>query len=243
MRTPFLAVLIVCLLAGGALAQDKGDVLDRKTLDEIVFRSLRDLVNNRGADLYNSGDANGCYRLYEGGLIILRPLLDHRPELQKAIDTGLADAEKHPMVSRKAFVLRGVIDNIRSEVNPRKGTTLWQRLGGEDNVTKVVDDLVAAAAADPKVDFFRGDKFKDKVDVAKLKKLLVAQISSVSNGPYQYDGRDMKTVHKGMGITDAQFDALAGHVRKALEKNGAKAEDVDAVLKVIGGTRKDIVEK
>ena len=38
--------------------------------------------------------------------------------------------------------------------------TLWDRLGGEAGVSKVVDDFVAAAATDPKVDFSRGGKYK-----------------------------------------------------------------------------------
>ena len=47
---------------------------------------------------------------------------------------------------------------------------------------------------------------------------------------------------KGMGITAAQFDAIAADLKKALEQNGAKPADVDVVLKAVEGTRKDIVE-
>src|SRR5262249_34081513 len=126
---------------------------------------------------------------------------------------------------------------------PPKDTTLWERLGGESNVKKVVNEFVAAAAKDPKVDFFRGGKFPlDEAGVAKLKKLLIEQISSVSGGPYKYTGRTMKEVHKGMGITDAQFDALAGHLKKALEVTCATPDGAKAVMDVIGSTRKDIVE-
>jgi hemoglobin len=125
-----------------------------------------------------------------------------------------------------------------------KTATLWERLGGETNVRKVVNDFVTAAANDPKVDFDRGGKYKlDAAAVAHLKQLLVEQISSVSGGPLKYSGRDMKEVHKGMGITDEQFDALAAHLKKALEMNNAKPADVDAVMRVVGSTRKDIVEK
>jgi hypothetical protein len=75
---------------------------------------------NRGADLYNRDDFAGCYRLYEGNLMTMRPLLDHRPDLQKAITTALASAERDPQVFRRAFTLRTVMDKIRSELNPRK---------------------------------------------------------------------------------------------------------------------------
>jgi hemoglobin len=122
--------------------------------------------------------------------------------------------------------------------------TLWDRLGGEKNVRKVIDDFVALAAPDPNVDFFRGGKFPlDAAGVAKLKQLLVEQVSAVSGGPFKYSGRSMEETHKGMNITQAQFLALAGHLKTAMEKNGAKPADVQAVLGVIGGTAKDIVGK
>ena len=46
-----------------------------------------------------------------------------------------------------------------------------------------------------------------------------------------------------LGITDAQFNALAADLKQALDKNGAKAADRDAVLDAVGGMRKDIVEE
>ncbi len=246
-----VASILVVSAGSVATAQDKSAAapLDRKVLDQRVYDLLRDIINT-GADLYNGVPQRGlganpqaCYHLYQGSLTTLWPLLDHRPNLQKAIESGLSEAERSPDMRRRAFALRNVIDNIRAEVNPSPKTTvsLWERLGGEPNVRKVVDDFVEAAAADPKVNFLRDGKFKD-LDVANLKRLLVEQISAVSGGPFKYTGRDMKEVHKGMGITDDEFNATAGHLKNALEKNGARPEDVATVLKVIGGTRGDIVE-
>lgn len=121
--------------------------------------------------------------------------------------------------------------------------TLWDRLGGEANVKKVVDDFVAAAASDPKVNFDRNGKYKlDDAAVAHTKKELIDFVSAATGGPHKYTGKSMKEVHKGMGITDAEFDAAAGHLKVALEKNGAAPADVNAVLGAVGGTRKDIVE-
>src|SRR5262249_39106948 len=123
-------------------------------------------------------------------------------------------------------------------------TTLWERLGGEKKVAGGGDDLVAAAAENKKMDFFRGGQVKlDARGGSKLKRSMVEMISQNTGGPLQYKGRDMKAVHKGMGITDEQFDALAADLKDALVKNGAQPADVEAVLKVVESTRKDIVEK
>jgi hemoglobin len=246
----YLLAQAVCLLAlsgaGVALAQEKkGDFPDRAEVDRQLYASLRDVIN-QGADLYNGGDPAACYYMFRGGLLAARGALGHRPELQRAIQDGLVKAGQQPRFVQRAQVLRRVLDQVRDAVNPepKRSTaqSLWHRLGGEETIRKVVDDFVAAASADPKVDFFRGGKFKD-VNLERLKRLLIDQISEVSGGPYRYSGLSMREIHRGMGISDPQFDALAGHLQRALEKHGVQKADVNTVLTVIGGTRAEIVEK
>lgn len=122
--------------------------------------------------------------------------------------------------------------------------TLWERLGGETNVAKIVVDFQKAAGADPKVNATRDGKFKlDAAGKKERQKLFVEFISSVTGGPLKYSGRSMKDSHKGLGITNAEFDATTGHFKTALEKNGVAAPDVAEAVKIWNGTRKDIVEE
>jgi hemoglobin len=88
-----------------------------KEIDGIAYKALRDVIN-AGAEIYNAGDVSGCWHLYEGALLMLRPLLEHRPELQKTITDGLANAQQNPFMDRRAWVLREVIDKVRNETNP-----------------------------------------------------------------------------------------------------------------------------
>lgn len=125
--------------------------------------------------------------------------------------------------------------------------TVWANLGGEANVRKVVDDFVGRAASDPKVDFFRknvpGHEWKpNDAQVANLKQKLVELISSGTGGPFKYTGRSMKESHKGMKITTAEFNALAGHLDAALRAGGAKDADRNAVMAFAASTIGDIVE-
>ena len=227
---PLLAACLYAAASSTSWAEEEKKAekpaLDAKAIDTQVYATLRNVIN-QGADIYNNGDYLGCFHLYEGALTAFRPILAHRPNLQKAIDDALGQAKTTARAEDKAFVLRAVIDQIRKETNPNPSPvtpvakTLWDRLGAEKGVAKVVDDFVAAAAGDPKVDFTRGGKYK--VNVPDLKKKLVEMISSVSGGPLTYKGKSMKEVHKGMGIADSEFYALTGHLKTALEKNGAKA--------------------
>lgn len=250
-----IIVLPACLalLLGSTVARAQ----DSKALDGMIYTNLKEVINH-GADLYNSGDWNGCYRLWEGALMSIKPLLAHHGDLQKTIDTALTNARQESMLYRRAFVLRTVLDQVRSELKggapPKaKGTdktpddtakakTLWDRLGGEEGVTRIVDDFFNAATADPKVDFFRHGKYKpDAAEIAKMKREMVEQVSQATGGPLKYNGPDMKKVHKDMGITDAQFDATAGHIKKALEKNKVAEQDVATVMAAINSYRKEVV--
>src|SRR5207244_954548 len=100
------------------------------------------------------------------------------------------------------------------------------------NVRKIVDDFVDLAAKDAKANLDRNGKHKlDPVQIADLKEQLVEFVSAASGGPLKYTGKSMKEAHKGMGITAAEFDALAADLKKALEQNGVKAAEVATVLK------------
>ena len=259
--TALVAVILAAAAQTGVgKAEDKKEPkveapgkVETKAVDLAVKKTLRDVIN-RGADLYNAPNSDylGCYHLYEGALIAVRPLLDSRPELQKDIIEGLAAADREPQITQKAYVLRKVLDKVREEVEYEPGTkptvakTLWDRLGGEKGVTKVVDDLFDIAGSDPKVNFFRTEDgkptAKQLAGVPALKKSVVAFFSSATGGPIKYEGKSMKDAHKGMGITSEQFDAFAADLKTALVKNGVKAEDVAIVLGAVGGTKKDIVE-
>ena len=125
--------------------------------------------------------------------------------------------------------------------------TLYERLGGEPAVTAVVEDFVGRAASDPKVNFTRkGTAYEweaSPANVAKLKKRLVQFIAMASGGPKMYEGRDMKGVHKGMMITSAEFDALAGDLAASLDKFKVPMREKEELLKVVGSTKGDIVKK
>src|SRR5262249_3598101 len=156
-------------------------------------------------------DPAGCYRVYQGALIVLEADLGHHPKLQEEIRKGPADAEKMGFVAERAFALNKLLFKVRDHLNPspqkEEKKTLWDRLGGESNVAKVIDDVTESAAKDPKVNLFRQGIMKlDEVDADKLKKQLLDFVSQYTGGPYKYKGRSMKEVHKGMKITDAEFD-------------------------------------
>ena len=101
--------------------------------------------------------------------------------------------------------------------------TLWDRLGGEKNVAKILADFQKAAGADPKVNASRDGKFKlDEAGKKERQRLFVEFISSVTGGPLKYTGRSMKDSHMGLAISNAEFDAATAHFKKATQGEGER---------------------
>jgi hemoglobin len=252
MRARILLAITV-LVAAGALTRADDKPIDRSELDKKIVGAVYESAV-LGTDIFNKGSHAECFRLYQGTLMALVPMLDHRAVLQGKVKMRLERAAKMKPADG-AFELRAALDEIQNDIAPPKDapkpkekepakTTLWERLGGEKAVKAVVHDFVLAAAEDKKVNFSRDGKFKpDAKGVERLEKLLVELISETTGGPLKYTGKSMKEAHKGMGITNAEFDALGAVLVTTLKKYKVPQSDIDELVKIVESTRKDIVEE
>ena len=116
--------------------------------------------------------------------------------------------------------------------------TLYDRLGGKDAITKVVHEFVTNVGADAKI-----NKRFAKTDAKKLEGLLVDQVCQATGGPCKYTGKSMADAHKGMKITEDEFNALVGDLKKALDKFKVADADQKDLLTALGGMKGDIVGK
>jgi len=119
-----------------------------------------------------------------------------------------------------------------------KEKSLYDRLGGKPAITAVVDDFTARVAADRRI-----NSFFTTTDIPSFKAKLIDQICEASGGPCKYTGKDMKTTHAGMGITNADFDALVADLVATLNKFKVPEKEQGELLSVLGPMRKDIVTK
>jgi hemoglobin len=133
-----------------------------------------------------------------------------------------------------ATLLLGACQNMG--MMPMQQKSLYDRLGGQGAVVAVVDDFVANVAADNRI-----NKFFAKTDIPRFKKLLADQICAGTGGPCTYTGRDMKSAHAGMGINDAQFNALVEDLVKSLDKFKVPEKEKGELLGVLGPMKPSIV--
>jgi hemoglobin len=113
---------------------------------------------------------------------------------------------------------------------------LYDRLGGKDAITAVVDEFVTNVAADARINAMFAN-----ADIKGLKTKLVDQICEASGGPCKYTGKNMKDAHAGMNIKDADFDAVVEDLVKALDKFKVPEKEKGELLGALGGMKGDIV--
>ena len=117
--------------------------------------------------------------------------------------------------------------------------TLYKRLGGYDALAAVTDDFLGRLAADPSLGrFFVGTS---KEHLGRIRQLVVDQLCAATGGPCIYIGRDMKTTHEGLDITDADWDTAMKHLKATLDKFKVQKPEQDDTLAAINGLKKDIV--
>ena len=94
--------------------------------------------------------------------------------------------------------------------------TLYQRLGGYDAIAAIADDVLACFRKDPRFARFGTGRSCDSR--RRARQLLVDQICWLAGGPCFYTGRDMKTAHEGLGITETEWDISMQLTETTLDK-------------------------
>jgi hemoglobin len=119
-------------------------------------------------------------------------------------------------------------------------TTLYERLGGYDAISAVADDLLPRLQADARLARYWQHRGED--GVRREKQLLVDFLCWSAGGPLYYTGRDMKTSHKGMKISEDDWLAFLGHLNDTLEAFKVPQAERNEVVAFVQSTKPDIVE-
>lgn len=120
---------------------------------------------------------------------------------------------------------------------PKEQASLYDRLGGKPAIEAVVGQFLQNVVADDRINGFFAN-----VDAADLQTKLVDQICEASGGPCTYTGRDMATTHKGLGITDDDFNALVEDLVAALDQFNVPEREKNELLGALGPMKGDIVD-
>ena len=114
--------------------------------------------------------------------------------------------------------------------------SLYKAFGGHDGLVRITDDLFVNIAADGRIStFFEAKK------IPHIKAMLVEQFCEITGGGCIYSGKDMKSVHSQLGVTEDSFFALVEDLQKAMDKNGVSFADQNKLLGALAPQSRDIV--
>lgn len=116
--------------------------------------------------------------------------------------------------------------------------TLYARLGGNDVVAAFVADTIDRTASDPVL----GRSF-DKVDLDRVKRLLVEQICSLAGGGCAYTGDSMTDVHAGMDLKESDLYGLVEILRDAMVRHGVGLRERNELLAILAPMKRDVVTR
>lgn len=117
-----------------------------------------------------------------------------------------------------------------------KEKSLYERLGKKAAIKKVVHQFVVYVGADKRINA----RFA-KTNIPKLEATLVDQVCEATGGPCKYKGKSMLEVHKGMKITEDEWNATVEALTKALDKYKVGDKEKGELLGALGGMKADIV--
>ncbi len=128
-----------------------------------------------------------------------------------------------------------------ADAGPPAPKSLYDRLGGKDGVNAVIDSFLKNAAADADLKKSFAKVTGPKLD--HLKEELHDFLCQATGGGCTYGGKDMKTAHKGMGITEKQWDAFVKDFTLAMDEKSVGDKEKGEVLAAVAPLHDDIVEK
>jgi len=122
---------------------------------------------------------------------------------------------------------------------PPKPKSLYERLGAKEGITKVVDSFIKNLTGNDLTKKRFAKLPKERVE--KFRKNLIDQICKESGGDCEYTGKTMKEAHKGMKVTDAEWNATVSALKAALDENKVAENEQNDLIAAIAPMKDDIV--
>lgn len=106
--------------------------------------------------------------------------------------------------------------------------TLFDRIGGEEGISKLIDVFYDRVMGDPEL-----SPFFAHTETSKLRAMQKEFFSEALGGPLFYSGRSMREVHAGRGIKKSHLRRFTDHLLEVLREHqdelALTSQDIDAI--------------
>ena len=115
-------------------------------------------------------------------------------------------------------------------------SSLYDRLGRRDGITRITRTLIANHMANPLVN----TRYRAS-DMDKVERRAIEFFCAGTGGPETYSGEDMVAVHKGMNISEQEFVAVIDDAMAALRAHDVEQATCNEVLGILWSLKGQVV--
>lgn len=138
----------------------------------------------------------------------------------------------------RTFAIAAAAALTLSTFAARADDVLFTDLGGRSGIATIVDDATSNFLSDPRIK----DTF-DNTNMDRFKTNLTDQLCVVAGGPCEYKGQTMQAAHKGLHLTNADFNALVEDLQAGMDKAGIPFSTQNRLLARLAPMQHDVVTK
>ena len=130
---------------------------------------------------------------------------------------------------------------VAKEQEPIMEDNLFNRLGGEEGISAIVEDIVAAHLVNPTIK----DRFTHLNENPEHNELFKQNVKDFfgagTGGGITYNGKDMLTAHKGLNLSGMEFIEGISDIMMVLEKHDIDEESRKDVLYILYSFKDQVI--
>ena len=138
----------------------------------------------------------------------------------------------------RMLLLAVVFGLVACAQQPPKDDSLYQDLGQQAGITRIVEGMLLNIAGDPRI-----VKHFEDIDIVRVRDKLVEQICVEAGGPCTYTGDSMEESHKGQDITPSDFNALVENLQSAMSAQGVAMPAQNRLLARLAPMRAQVIDR
>lgn len=147
------------------------------------------------------------------------------------------------LVSLVLIVLISTTMTVAKDLTKNASQSLFERLGGVEGITLIVDDVIEAHMNNPEIKEIFIPYKEQPERLASIRQHTIDFFSAGSGGPVEYKGKDMPTTHKGMNITAQQYMCVMDDILSVLDEHEIDEESKKDVLMILWSLKETIMHK
>ncbi len=145
-------------------------------------------------------------------------------------------------IASMLFMIAATIAPMANAQQEGATQPLYERLGGLNGITVVVDDFINRLVANKQLNRNPAINAGRKSSPPPYLKFQVSQlVCELSGGPCKYTGKTMKESHAHLNISEKEWDVMAREFEKSLNKFKVPAAEQKELFDMVGKTKTDIV--